>query len=187
MSDDEDENITIQNIVATTTIAKTLDLVEISSILPNSEYDIGRFPGLIYHMDNPKTATLLFSSGKVVCTGAKNIKDAQISIEHIAKELHKNKIKVDTKPKITVQNIVATHDIGTPLNLNSISVSLGLENVEYEPEQFPGLVYRVFNPKVVALLFGSGKVVCTGAKNPDDIKIAIKKIKKELQLSGFLP
>ena len=182
----EEENKTIQNIVATTTIAKKLDLVEISSILPNSEYDIGRFPGLIYHMESPKTATLLFSSGKVVCTGAKNIKDAQISIEHIAKELHKNGIKVDTKPTITVQNIVATHDIGTPLNLNSISVSLGLENVEYEPEQFPGLVYRVYNPKVVALLFGSGKVVCTGAKNPEDIKIAIKKIKEELQQSGFL-
>ena len=186
MTDVEDEDITIQNIVATTTIAKTLDLVEISSILPNSEYDIGRFPGLIYHMDNPKTATLLFSSGKVVCTGAKNIKDAQISIEHIAKELHKNKIKVDTKPKITVQNIVATHDIGTPLNLNSISVSLGLENVEYEPEQFPGLVYRVRDPKVVMLLFSSGKVVCTGAKNIEDIETAVNIVTDELRNAELL-
>ncbi len=182
----QEEDITIQNIVATTTIAKTLDLVAISNILPNAEYDVGRFPGLIYHMDEPKTATLLFSSGKVVCTGAKDIEDAKSSIQHIAKVLHDAKIDVDTNPTITVQNIVATHDIGTPLNLNSISVSLGLENVEYEPEQFPGLVYRVFNPKVVALLFGSGKVVCTGAKNPDDIQIAIRKIKEELRLSGFL-
>ena len=87
--------------------------------------------------------------------------------------------------KFKIENIVASANLNAELDLYAIARER--DNVEYEPEQFPGLVYRVFNPKVVALLFGSGKVVCTGAKNPDDIKIAIKKIKEELRLSGFLP
>ncbi|EQD61179.1 transcription factor, partial [mine drainage metagenome] len=72
------------------------------------------------------------------------------------------------------------------LNLTQIAMSLGLENVEYEPEQFPGLVYRVEEPKVVLLLFGSGKVVCTGAKEENEIEQAVIKVKKELQKVGLI-
>jgi len=72
------------------------------------------------------------------------------------------------------------------LNLTDIAMSLGLENVEYEPEQFPGLVYRIEEPKVVLLLFGSGKVVCTGAKKKEEIVEAIKKLKKELENVGLI-
>jgi transcription initiation factor TFIID TATA-box-binding protein len=85
-----------------------------------------------------------------------------------------------------VQNIVASSDLGQKINLNVIAITLGLERVEYEPEQFPGLVYRLDDPKVVLLIFGSGKLVCAGARIPQDIDKAVDKITKELQAAGLL-
>ncbi|BAI61357.1 putative TATA-box-binding protein [Methanocella paludicola SANAE] len=75
-------------------------------------------------------------------------------------------IEVKPKPQATVQNIVSSADLGCLLNLNSVCIAFGLENVEYEPEQFPGLVLRLDPPKVAVLLFGSGKMVITGSKTP---------------------
>jgi transcription initiation factor TFIID TATA-box-binding protein len=88
------------------------------------------------------------------------------------------------EPEITVQNIVASANLEQKLNLNAIAISLGLERVEYEPEQFPGLVYRLEQPKVVLLIFGSGKLVCTGARKPQDVEAAVEKIRAELQAAG---
>jgi len=93
---------------------------------------------------------------------------------------------IKVEPKIEVQNIVASGDLGARINLNAIAISLGLERVEYEPEQFPGLVYRLDAPKVVVLLFGSGKLVCTGARKPEDAEAAVDKITEELKAAGLL-
>jgi len=90
-------------------------------------------------------------------------------------------IKTVGEPEITVQNIVASADLGTALELSSIAIGLDMENIEYEPEQFPGLVYRIDNPKVVVLLFGTGKLVITGAKKPQDAEAAVELIIKELE------
>ena len=84
------------------------------------------------------------------------------------------------------QNIVASANLGRVLNLNAIAIGLGLENIEYEPEQFPGLVYRMATPKVVMLLFGSGKIVITGGKKPEDAEVAVEKIVIELDGLGML-
>ncbi len=145
-----------------------------------------KFPGLIYRIKDPKTALLLFSSGKLVCTGAKSVKMANEVVQRVMKQIREMGIDVLEKPDVKIQNIVATTDLKTDLNLNSIAITLGLERVEYEPEQFPGLVYRVDEPKVVALLFGSGKIVCTGAKEIPDIDRALLKITKELSEAGLL-
>ncbi len=163
-----------------------MDLQAIALALTGSEYEPEQFPGLIYRLKEPKTATLLFRSGKVVCTGAKSLDDVHKAIRKVAKQIEGAGIKVNTKPDVTVQNIVASSDLETEINLNAIAISLGLEKVEYEPEQFPGLVYRIDDPKVVVLLFGSGKLVCTGAKKPDDVKRAVEKITEELQAAGLL-
>jgi transcription initiation factor TFIID TATA-box-binding protein len=88
--------------------------------------------------------------------------------------------------KIVIQNIVAISDLGTELNLNEVAMGLGLENVEYEPEQFPGLVYRIKEPKVAMLLFGSGKIVCTGARRTEDVSLAVEKLSNELQSLDLL-
>jgi len=172
--------------VASTSLGTELDLPAIANSLDGSEYDPGQFPGLIYRLKEPKTATLLFRSGKVVCTGAKSLDQVKQAIRKVIKQIGKAGIHVKNEPKIAVQNIVATASLGQKINLNAIAISLGLEKVEYEPEQFPGLVYRPDVPKVVLLLFGSGKVVCTGARKPQDVEDAVDKITIELRAAGQL-
>jgi len=131
----------------------------LSQALEVSEYDPEKFPGLIYRIKEPKTALLLFGSGKAICTGGKSLNDVRESVDIVADKLLKAGIPVERHPEITVQNIVATSDLGAGINLANIAISLGVEHIEYEPEQFPGLVYRLEDPKVVCLLFGTGKMV----------------------------
>jgi transcription initiation factor TFIID TATA-box-binding protein len=178
--------IKIENVVASTSLGSELDLQAIALALGGAEYEPEQFPGLIYRLKEPKTATLLFRSGKVVCTGAKSLEHVRLAITNVAKQIEKAGIKIDKKPDIEVQNIVASSDLETEINLNAIAISLGLEKVEYEPEQFPGLVYRLDEPKVVVLLFGSGKLVCTGARKPQDVERAVEKITEELTQAGLL-
>lgn len=178
--------IKIENVVATTSVGRDLDLKAIALALDNAEYEPEQFPGVVYRIKKPKTATLLFRSGKLVCTGAKSIEDVHLAIKTVIKVVEEAGIQVDKNPKVVVQNIVASSDLHTELNLNAIAISLGLDRVEYEPEQFPGLVYRIDEPKVVALLFGSGKIVCTGAKKVSDIEEAVEKIYHELSTAGLL-
>ena len=178
--------ISVENIVATTSIAEALDLNALAKVLEGAEYDKKKFPGLIYHLKKPKTATLLFASGKAVCTGAKTITDAEKAINIISAQLKDLGFVVTEKPLVQVQNIVATGDLGREINLNTVAISLGLEHVEYEPEQFPGLVYRIYEPRVVALLFCSGKVVFTGADTVKKVEKAFDIISNELSATGLL-
>jgi transcription initiation factor TFIID TATA-box-binding protein len=178
--------IKIENVVASTSLGEELDLQAIVLALEGAEYEPEQFPGLIYRLKEPKTATLLFRSGKVVCTGAKSLEHVKVAINKVAKQIEKAGIKIKLEPKIEVQNIVASSDLGQEINLNAIAISLGLERVEYEPEQFPGLVYRLDELKVVVLLFGSGKLVCTGARKPQDVEAAVNKITEELKAAGLL-
>jgi transcription initiation factor TFIID TATA-box-binding protein len=178
--------IRIENVVASTSLGKELDLQSISKALEGAEYEPEQFPGLVYRMKSPKAATLLFRSGKVVCTGAKSLEEVRMAIDQLVKQIEAAGVPVTKKPEIIVQNIVASADLGSVINLNAIAISLSLEKVEYEPEQFPGLVYRLDKPKVVVLLFGSGKMVCTGARKTEDVELAVERITKELRDAGLL-
>lgn len=178
--------IRIENVVASTSLGSELDLPLIATALDGAEYEPDRFPGLIYRMKEPKTAILLFHSGKVVCTGGKSMTQVEDSIRTVSQRIQKGHPKILAHPKIEVQNIVATSNLGSEINLNSIAIGLGLDRVEYEPEQFPGLVYRLDKPRVVVLLFGSGKLVCTGARRPSDIQLSVELIRKELENAGLL-
>lgn len=178
--------IKVENIVASTSFGSELDLEAIALALVEAKYDPKHFPGLIYRLKEPKTATLLFRSGKVICTGAKSLEDVRLAISKVAKKIEKIGIRIEKEPEIEVQNIVASSDLGTKINLNSIATSLRLNKIEYEPEQFPGLIYRLDNPKVVLLLFGSGKLVCTGARKPEDVERAVENITEELRIAGLL-
>jgi transcription initiation factor TFIID TATA-box-binding protein len=178
--------IRIENVVASTSLGDHLDLQRIATNLDGAEYEPSEFPGLIYRMKDPKTAVLLFQSGKVVCTGGKSWKQVDESIRAISTLIRKAGQKVLSNPKIEIQNIVATSNLESEINLNSIALTLGLDRVEYEPEQFPGLVCRLEEPRVVVLLFGSGKLVCTGARRPKDVELAVQHITKELSRAGLL-
>ena len=178
--------IKLQNIVASTSFADKLDLDVIAQALEEAEYEPEQFPGLVYRLSSPKTATLLFRSGKANCTGAKTMGDVQTTIRIIAEKLEKIGVKVNKNLEIVIQNMVATADLGGELNLNEVAISLGLENIEYEPEQFPGLVYRMNEPRVAMLLFGSGKIVCAGARKIEDVSLAVDNLSKELSSLGLL-
>ena len=180
--------VKVENIVASTTFAEKLDLDMISQSLEDAEYEPEQFPGLVYRLKNPKTATLLFRSGKANCTGAKNLEDVRKTIDIIADKLKKMGVDVYKKKdlEMVVQNMVAIADLGSELNLNEVAVGLGLENIEYEPEQFPGLVYRIKEPKVALLIFGSGKIVCAGARKTEDVSTAVERLSEELTSLGLL-
>jgi transcription initiation factor TFIID TATA-box-binding protein len=178
--------IKVQNIVASAIFAEKLDLDIITKAIEETEYEPEQFPGLVYRLTEPKTATLLFRSGKANCTGAKNMDEVRTTVRIIAEKLKKLDIDVYENPEIEIQNIVATSDLGNEFNLNEVAMALGLENVEYEPEQFPGLVYRLNEPRVAMLLFGSGKIVCAGARKIEEVSQAVDKLAKELASLGLI-
>jgi len=178
--------VRIENVVASASLGVKLDLPSIARSIDGAEYVPERFPGLICHVQQPKTAMLLFESGKAVCTGGKSLNQAEATVRTIAELVRRSGQPIPKDPKLLVQNIVATADLGSEINLTSVAVTLGLDRVEYEPEQFPGLICRIAEPRVVVLLFGSGRLVCTGARRPADVQIAVESIKRELQGSGLL-
>lgn len=167
--------IEIQNIVASGRIADSLDLQALSLAMDDEgvSYRPEQFPGLVYRMREPKVAMLLFSSGKVVCTGGKSVEQARDAMKKVAKTAARAGVKVREKLDVEIQNIVATADLNTTFDLSLVANTLISEGIEYEPEQFPGLVYRVKEPKAVILVFQSGKVVCTGTKTPGDAASAV--------------
>jgi len=175
------DTVEIVNVVASTGIGQDINLNQATLALEGADYDPKRFPGLVYRTKDPKTAALIFRSGKIVCTGAKSIDDVYKGLENVFQSLRNIGIDVKGTPEIKVQNIVASADLHAALNLNAIAIGLGLENIEYEPEQFPGLVYRLSDPKVVVLLFGSGKLVITGGRKPEDAVKAVDQIVKQLK------
>jgi transcription initiation factor TFIID TATA-box-binding protein len=171
--------INIENVVATATLNQNIDLRVIVQIFPGVEYRPERFPGLVYRLRKPKTATLIFRSGKMVCTGAKSETQARKAVTKVADELNRNGIVILGKPEIQVQNIVASGGLGGKINLEKSTYSL--KRTMYEPEQFPGLIYRMEDPKVVMLLFSTGKLVCTGAKKEAEVHRAIAKLQETLE------
>ena len=174
-----DYKVRIENIVASATLNVEIPLEKIVSKLEGMEYEPEQFPGLVYRMDKPKAAALIFGSGKIVCTGARSVTDVNTVFKKVIKIIESVRVKVPRNYKTQIENIVASAKLDANLNLDTIAFKL--ENSEYEPEQFPGLVYRMEDPKVAFLLFGSGKIVCTGARNVADVNEAIRKVAKKLK------
>jgi transcription initiation factor TFIID TATA-box-binding protein len=173
-----DMEITIQNVVASVTLNQSFNLNDIHRNFQNTEYRPKRFPGLVYRLKRPKTATLIFSTGKMVCTGAKSEKLAISAINKVVKELKTGGIIVLNKPIITIQNMVASANLQNRVDLETAADIL--DNVMYEPEQFPGLIYRMNDPKTVLLLFSSGKIVCTGGKSSKMVNKSVNNLFKVL-------
>ncbi len=171
--------INIENVVASATLKQDIDLSTIVRLFPGVEYRPEQFPGLVYRLKKPKTATLIFSSGKMVCTGAKSERQSKKAVMKVVDELKRNGIVIVGKPDITIQNIVASAGLGGSIDLEKSVYSL--KRTMYEPEQFPGLIYRMDDPKVVILLFASGKLVCTGAKKEEEVHRAVATLQKTLE------
>jgi transcription initiation factor TFIID TATA-box-binding protein len=170
MDDSAYPSLRIENIVASGVVADSINLAEVSGKIKNYELNAKRFPGAVFRLENPRIASLIFSSGKVVLTGVRDTKALEEGLEIIVRSLREAGVDTYPKPRVTITNIVCSYDLGKQINLNKVVITLNLENIEYEPEQFPGLVYRIAEPKIVALLFSSGKIILTGGKNLEDVK-----------------
>jgi transcription initiation factor TFIID TATA-box-binding protein len=177
-------SVSIENVVASATLNQKVDLNAVVKGYPGVEYRPEQFPGLVFRLKRPKTATLIFNSGKMVCTGAKSEKEARRAVVKVIKELKKSGIIIISKPDLKIQNIVASGVLGGMIDLEKAAYTLG--HTMYEPEQFPGLIYRMEEPKVVILLFASGKLVCTGAKKEEDVYVAVDKLHDLLEDTSLI-
>ncbi len=148
-------------------ITEKVDLVKITRKYEDVEYNPERFPGLVMRIKDPKATFLIFSTGKMVITGLRRADEASAGVKKVIKALKKAGIEV-SNPKITIQNVVASGNLYTFIDLNLAAIVM--ENTMYEPEVFPGVIYRMTKFKTVFLLFSTGKVVCTGAKSKEIVE-----------------
>jgi transcription initiation factor TFIID TATA-box-binding protein len=168
-----------QNVVATVNLECQLDLKHIALHARNAEYNPKRFAAVIMRIREPKSTALIFASGKMVCTGAKSEQEARLAARKYARILQKLQFAVQFK-EFKVQNMVGSCDVRFPIRLEGLASSHAVF-CSYEPELFPGLIYRMQAPKIVLLIFVSGKVVLTGAKKREDIYTAFENIYPVLQ------
>lgn len=175
----ESFDIKIENIVASSSLGIKIPLDKLSGYMEGTEYEPKQFPGIVFRVKEPKAASLIFSSGKIVCTGAKNVEDVKKVIKKIVSIIRAADLGSPKKYEIQVENIVASAKLKSRLSLDKIAFKL--EDAEYEPEQFPGLVLRMKSPKVAFLLFSSGKIVCTGARKIEDVEFAVKAVSRRLK------
>lgn len=161
----------LQNVVSTVNLQTELKLSYINVRTRNSEYNPARFTGLIMRIRNPRATALIFSSGKLVCTGARSEDDSLLAARKFARIIQKLGFSVKFS-NFKIQNIVATCDVKFPVKLEGLYREYA-QFCSYEPELYPGLIYRVLYPRVVLLIFVNGKVVLTGAKNRSELKTAL--------------
>jgi len=160
--------------VSTLNLRCELDLREIALKSRNAEYNPKRFAAVIMRIREPKTTALIFASGKMVCTGARNEEDSRKASRQYAKIIRKLGFNVKFT-EFKIQNIVGSCDIQFPIRLEGLA-SEHAKFCNYEPEMFPGLIYRMIVPKIVLLIFVSGKIVLTGAKVREEIYEAFENI-----------
>ncbi len=177
-------NVQIENVVASATLKHTLTLDVIARALPEGRHDPNHFPGIIYHVRKPRATALIFSSGKIICVGLKSERQAKRILKKIIDELRLRGVVIEGEPEIKVQNVVASADLGGSIDLEDSAYIL--PRVVYDPEQFPGLIYRMEDPPLTFLIFAGGKVVCAGARSETAVHTAVNKLEEELKVNNLI-
>ncbi|HLC79259.1 MAG TPA: TATA-box-binding protein [archaeon] len=172
---------TIVNIVASANLNTTIDLYNLAITIPSVEYEPEQFPGAILKLKEPKVSMLLFKNGKVICSGASSESQIPLAIYKASKMIHEiqKSVKVQKNAEYTVVNLVTTANL--KMNLDLFKTAMESDNVEYEPEQFPGAILRIHDPKLTLLLFKNGKLICAGAKNEELLKKGLRKAAKMIR------
>eukprot|EP00730_Choanoeca_flexa_P017835 TRINITY_DN8627_c0_g1_i2.p1 TRINITY_DN8627_c0_g1~~TRINITY_DN8627_c0_g1_i2.p1 ORF type:complete len:227 (+),score=28.14 TRINITY_DN8627_c0_g1_i2:59-739(+) len=170
----------IVNLVATINMHCQLDLRHIALHARNAEYSPKRFAAVVMRIRNPQCTALIFRSGKLVCTGTKSEDEAYKATRKFVKIIQKLDIPEASFRDFKIQNMVGSCDVRFPIRLESLAANHSAFST-YEPELFPGLIYRMVNPKCVLLIFVSGKVVITGSKKRELIHTALDNIYSILQ------
>ena len=170
--------VKVESVDSSVSLGKSIQLKKLMSSMGNAEYEKGN-SGVVYKIEGSSAAALVFPSGKIVCTGAKSIEESQDAAKKTLKRLESAGVQAPGKHSIKIENIVATSNANTSLNLGEISFAL--KNAEYEPGKFPGLVYRAQKSGLTFMLFSSGRIICTGAQRLSDIQSALDTLKKKLE------
>lgn len=152
-----------------------LDLKQIALRCRNTEFNPRRFAAVIMRLREPRATALVFASGKLVITGTKSSHNSSLATKKIAYILERVGFQPSGHIHFKVQNIVGTVDVGYPIRLEGVAFAHPTFS-SYEPELFPGLIYRLVQPRVVLLIFVSGKVVITGAKTEEQLVEGLKKV-----------
>lgn len=169
--------VKVVNVVASGTLGQRVNLNAVIKGFPNAEFPSKRFPGLVFRLKKPKTTSLIFRSGKIACTSGRSEKEARKAVENVVKQLGKRGIIVPDRPEVRINNMVASANLRQMVDLTSACT---LQGTMYEPDQFPAIIYQMDNPKVVFLIFSTGKLICVGAKNKKEIHLAIKELVQKL-------
>ena len=180
--------VKIENIVASAKVKHGIELNSVVKAFPEAEYSPERFPGLVFRLKKPRTSTLIFGSGKMIFTGARSEKEAERALRKLARVLKRGGILIVGKPVIKIVNVVATVNLGGSVDLLELyesERSMG-GRIVYEPEQFPGLIYRMEDPRAVFLIFSSGKLVCTGARKEEEVHQAAMKLQRKLEQKNLI-
>lgn len=161
--------INIENVVATSSLGSDISLKKVGKVFPEAKYNPDRFPGMIIRTELPTTTILIFKTGSAVCTGATSEDMAKEALDKFAATLQEDGVipKESVLSHVKIENIVSSCDIHCRVHLEQAARIL--PRSLYEPEQFPGLIHRMLDPKTVILLFASGRLVCTGAKKTQEI------------------
>ena len=184
-------HIKIRNVVASFSIAPVpLDLEKIhyafkkESIWDEATFNYGV---VVLRVEKPKMSFLIYQTGKAICTGAKSIEDAENSAEYLVNRLREAGFDVKKTKEAKIQNIVATSDLGTEIDvekfLRQISVVRDL-HIVYEPEQFPAAIVKLplaQDLEATMLLFSSGKVICVGLKDVKSIHTSLEFLASNLK------
>ncbi|MEM5828472.1 MAG: TATA-box-binding protein [Candidatus Aenigmatarchaeota archaeon] len=174
------EEITIENIVVSMQFHQKIPLNKILENFVEAEFEPEQFPGLVYKMKDPRCSFLIFETGKIICTGNRKMEDVDRAIEKFFKIL--KSVGIDTsKVEKNVENIVASVKLNGEIDLNCLAYEL--QGAEFEPEQFPGLIYRLNEPKLVFLIFRSGKIICTGGKNDKEVVKELRNLMEKIKSS----
>jgi len=175
----------IENIVISVSFHSEINLEKIAANYQDADFNLNKFPGLCIRITKPKCTLLLFKNGKMIITGLKNSSEAPLVVKRVSEKLAHVGIELDTKPEFKIVNLVVSLNFQHRINLDDASLSLN--HSIYEPEVFPGLIFRNLTPiTCVFLIFSSGKVVLTGLKQEDDIIPAIKLLGAQLKKKGIL-
>lgn len=170
--------INIENVVATTSLNQTINIKKIIRDF-SAKYNPDKFPGAVIRLARPRSVILAFQSGSIVCTGTKSEEMAEKAIHEFVSELkHIAKLEDAKFQGIKIENVVASCNLGNKIHLEQAARIL--PRSLYEPEQFPGIIHQVCYPRTVALIFASGKLVCTGAKSTSQIHNSINTVHMEL-------
>ena len=189
MTPKNEPRVKIVNVVATASLKHGIDLNAVVKAFPSVEYRPEQFPGVIFRLMRPKTATLIFGSGKMVCAGAMSEREARRTLKRVVRKLKKAGIIIVGKQEIKIQNVVASASLGGKVDVAGLyerETRTMRGRILYEPEQFPGVIYRMNDPEVVILIFSSGKLVCTGARTEEDVHQAVSKLHEKLERKSYM-